>query len=167
MPPVDASSTTTPNLWSTLPSTSVLASKRKETVLKAFSIVHHERGDARLGHGAKGSPPPRFRQCVRWPPRDSAGAFMHNYDFSRFASRGAPIASGPPHSIPRLHSASQTAHQRVHRASVGDRSSPAQRLLTCRRARWYCSATFEAMTMIFGLWLTSFQAASGTVRVFQ
>ena len=75
---------------------------------------------------------------------------MHNYDFSRFASRGAPIASVPPHSIPRLHSASQTAHQRVHRASVGDRSSPAQRLLTCRRARWYCSATFEAMTMIFG-----------------
>ena len=64
MPPVDASSTTTPNLWSTLPSTSVLASKRKETVLKAFSIVHHERGDARLGHGAKGSPRPLFRQCV-------------------------------------------------------------------------------------------------------
>ena len=52
MPPVDASSTTTPNLWSTLPSTSVLASKRKETVLKAFSIVHYERGDARLSHSA-------------------------------------------------------------------------------------------------------------------
>ena len=51
-------------LWSTLPSTSVLASKRKETVLKAFSIVHHERGDARLGHGAKGSPRPRFRHCA-------------------------------------------------------------------------------------------------------
>ena len=41
----------------------VLASKRKETVQKAFSIVHHERGDARLGHGAKGSPRPLFRQC--------------------------------------------------------------------------------------------------------
>ena len=64
MPPVDASSTTTPNLWSTLPSTSVLASKRKETVLKAFSIVHHERGDARLGHGAEGSPRRVFRHCV-------------------------------------------------------------------------------------------------------
>ena len=63
MPPVDASSTTTPNLWSTLPSTSVLASKRKETVLKAFSIVHHERGDARLGHGAEGSPRRVFRHC--------------------------------------------------------------------------------------------------------
>ena len=52
MPPVDASSTTTPNLWSTLPSTSVLASKRKETVQKGFSIVHHEPGDARLSHSA-------------------------------------------------------------------------------------------------------------------
>ena len=64
MPPVDASSTTTPNLWSTLPSTSVLASKRKETVLKAFSIVHHERGDARLGHGAEGSPRRVLRHCA-------------------------------------------------------------------------------------------------------
>ena len=54
MPPVDASSTTTPNLWSTLPSTSVLASKRKETVQKGFSIVHHEPGDARLSHSAAG-----------------------------------------------------------------------------------------------------------------
>ena len=43
-------------LWSTLPSTSVLASKREETVQKAFSSDNHEPGDARLGHATKGSP---------------------------------------------------------------------------------------------------------------
>ena len=64
MPPVDPSSTTTPNLWSTLPSTSVLASKREETVQKAFSSDDHEPGDARLGHATKGSPRRKKRQCV-------------------------------------------------------------------------------------------------------
>ena len=80
MPPVDASSTTTPNLWSTLPSTSVLASKRKETVQKAFSIVHHERGDARLGHGAKGSPPRVFRHCGRAHWRQYASPATRRWD---------------------------------------------------------------------------------------
>ena len=35
-----------------LPSASALASRREERVQKAFSVDHHEAGDARLSHSA-------------------------------------------------------------------------------------------------------------------
>ena len=42
------------DLWWMLPSVWVLALKHEERVQKAFSVDHHEAGDARLSHSANG-----------------------------------------------------------------------------------------------------------------
>ena len=54
------------DLWWMLPSVWVFALKHEERVQKAFLVVHHGPGDARLSHSAKPSLPRGMRLCA--PP---------------------------------------------------------------------------------------------------
>ena len=51
-----------------LPSASALASRREERVQKAFSVDHHEAGDARLSHSASGVYGAKCDYVRSWPP---------------------------------------------------------------------------------------------------